>query len=86
MRCYSLLDRKLKEYGAIMLARNDDAMRRSVMDGVRGSGGLVEKYPADFDLYHVGDFNTDNGRLTQPEYPVLVDNVGAILEVNNGEG
>lgn len=85
MKVYSILDRKLKEYGPLFLSRNDDAVRRAVVDGFRGSNSVMEKHPDDFDLYEVGVFNHDTGELIGCS-PVLVFTLGAILEVDNGTG
>lgn len=63
MRVYSIFDRKLREYGQLVLAKNDEVIRRMALDSVRGSGGDIEQHPEDYDLYHVGDFDRDTGRL-----------------------
>lgn len=58
---YSLFDRKLREYGPLVVERNDEAVIRSLTDGVRGSKSLMEMHPEDFDLFFVGSFNTASG-------------------------
>lgn len=80
---YSVFDRKLKEYGQPILAKNHEAIRRTVVDGIRGSGGMVEKHAADFDVMCVGTFDVDSGDL-QGQAPQLIANVAEILEVPNG--
>lgn len=90
MEVYSLFDRKLREFGALVLSRNEAAIRRSVLDGIRGTGSLVELHPEDFDLMVVGKYDVDVGVLTPVTPPRLVDNIGAILsagkEVLNADG
>lgn len=78
MRVYSILDRKMREYGSLALAPNDDAAVRALFDGVKGSGATVEKHPRDFDLMCLGDFNPETGALVG-ELPVLVSGVYEIL-------
>lgn len=78
-KVYSVLDRKLKEFGALVVCPNDEALRRSLIDGVRGSGSLLEKHPDDFDVYCVGSFDADTGVLKGENVPLLVENVGVIL-------
>lgn len=78
MRMYSLLDRKLREFGAILVERNEDSMRRSLYNGVKGSNSMVEKYSEDFDLYALGEFNVETGVVT-PETPRIVGTVRSIL-------
>lgn len=79
MQVFSLFDRKLREYGSLVLANNAEAVKRALVDGVRGSGSLVEKHPQDFDLMEIGMFDTDSGILVPGKLPVLVDNVGTLL-------
>lgn len=86
MQIYSLLDRKLKEYGQLVLARNDEGIRRSVVDGIRGSKSVVELHPEDFDVMHVGEFDVDAGVLTSTRVPRLVANVKDVLEAANAPG
>lgn len=75
---YALLDRKLREYGAVLIAKNETAMCRALHDGVKGSGSMVEKYPEDFDLYRLGEMDNETGCITA-EVPSLVDSLRDIL-------
>jgi len=79
MRVYSIFDRKLKEYGQLVTQRNDEAVRRSLVDGVRGSGSTLEKHPQDFDIMVLGEFDPETGVLITMT-PQLVANVGDVLE------
>lgn len=87
MLLFSLFDRKLREYGQLVQANNAEAVKRALIDGVRGSNSLVEKYPADFDLMEVGHFDVDTGLLSGRDVPLLVDNLGDLLGgANGGDG
>lgn len=86
MQIYSLLDRKLKEYGALVTAQNDEVIRRMAGDSVRGSKGLQELHAEDFDIMHVGEFDSDAGVLTSTRVPRLVANLKDILEASNAPG
>jgi len=79
MQVFSLFDRKLREYGALVLANNAEAVKRALVDGVRGTGSLVEKHPEDFDLMELAMFDTDSGIIIGAKVPILVDNVGTLL-------
>jgi len=82
---YTLLDRKLREFGQLVLARNEPTVRRLLVDSVVGSGSMLEKHPGDFDLYHVGEFNAETGRLSVND-PLLLANLLDILqEESNGD-
>lgn len=79
MEVYSLLDRKLKEFGQLVVAKNDELVRRSLLDGIRGSKSLMETHAADFDLFCVGSFDEETGILTHKPLRLVV-NVADILE------
>lgn len=86
VKVYSVLDRKVREFGQLLLSANDESMERTVRDVVSGSGTMMEKYPEDFDLHVVGSFNTETGELARSA-PQLVGNVALILDsrkVSNG--
>lgn len=77
---YALWDRKLREFGAPVIARNDEAAVRALADGIKGSRSIVEQHPEDFDLMQVGEFYPDSGfvgGLVGP--PRLVINVSDAL-------
>lgn len=81
MQLFSLFDRKMREYGQIVQANNAEACKRALCDGVRGTKSLVEKHPDDFDLYRLGEFDTDTGVIKATGVPVLVCNVGELINV-----
>lgn len=62
MRVYTLYDRKVKEYGNLVLGPNDASVMRALKDGVRGDT-TMGKYPEDFDLVSVGEFDPETGAL-----------------------
>lgn len=81
MLVYSLFDRKVKEYGALVLMNNDAAVCRALQESLRevkrGSSTIV-KYPEDFDIMCVGEFDPESGMLIGE--PVrFVTNVGEII-------
>lgn len=78
MNVYSLHDRKLRQYGQLVLERNDFAVQRSLADGIRAAGdSLLAKHPEDFDLYEVGSFHDESGVIKGPDggIPRFVCNV-----------
>lgn len=72
MYVYSLFDRKLKLFGQLVLERNDFAVQRSLVDGLAGApDSLMAKHPEDFDLYHVGMFDDEAGKLTGEDFKLV---------------
>ena len=70
---YSVLDRKAMNFGQLMFFANGDMAKRGTADFMRAGGDSpMIHYPDDFDLYLVGEFNTDNGQLQGHPTPELI--------------
>lgn len=83
---FSLFDRKIREYGPPLVAANAPAMYRELRRNVQ-PGSMLEKYPEDFDLYHLADMDSETGKVTAAESQQLVDNLAVVLqETRNGAG
>ena len=76
---YALFDRKLREYGQLVQSNNDEAVKRNLRDGLTGTNSIVEKHPSDFDLYCLGEFDTESGVITPASVPKLVVNVDSLI-------
>lgn len=72
MNVYALWDRKVREYGQLVLGTNDDAVVRALRDGVP-KGSTVEKYPEDFDVMRVGTFDHESGVLSGEDRGFVVN-------------
>lgn len=70
VKIYSLLDLKMGEHGGLVLAMNDATVRRVMLESLDRNKGqsTVEKYPADFGLYCLGNFDPLSG-VIEPEVP-----------------
>lgn len=80
MRVYSLFDRKVMEYMSLVLGTTDEAVMRALAESFgTPSASTVFKYPQDFDLMRLGDFDPETGVITPEMPPRLVVNVSDIL-------
>lgn len=79
MEIYSLFDRKLREFGPLLLSNNGESIKRALRDGIPGSGSLIDKHPEDFDVMLLGAFDADSGVIVPEQVPHLLDNVAAII-------
>lgn len=75
---YALFDRKLREYGAPLVAANDDVMWRELRH-MGQTGSFLDKYPEDFDLQSFGTMDTETGKVTLGESIRFVGNVRDVL-------
>lgn len=82
MNVYSLFDRKLRQYGQLVVERNDFVVQRGLADGIKGaSESLLARHPDDHDLYQVGQFDDESGVLVPMVPPRLVCNVQELVAV-----
>ena len=61
---YALRDGKTASFGNSMCLTNDGHAIRSVSDEVnngRDGNNMLNKHPEDFELFHLGFFETDSG-------------------------
>lgn len=80
MRIYSLFDRKLKEFGALVVMNNDEAVKRALGESLRsGQAGLLSSHPEDFDLKCLGVIDVERGKITPEEIPALVVNCAELI-------
>lgn len=80
-RVYSLYDRKLREYGALMVEKNDFACQRGLSDGIsQAPQSMIALHPGDFDLYHVGEWDEEKGVLLVAIPPSLVCNLQELVK------
>lgn len=81
-RLYSLLDRKLREFGVVLTAQNDETMLRELHSNLKGRESTQGKYPEDFDLYRIGEVDVETGVVGGENPPRLVMNLKELLSDN----
>lgn len=80
MRVYTLFDRKVGEYGSLVLGPTDE----SVMRALRGSlppNSTEARYPEDFELCYLGDFDQVSGALLGLAHPKALGTIASILGI-----
>lgn len=80
IRVYAMYDQAAKGFGSLMVFVNDEVARRGVMEIIRGDQQIT-KFPGDFDLYRLGEFDTDTGAIA-PSRPELVFKVAELLSAS----
>lgn len=78
VKVFALFDRKAREFGAPLTAANVDTMKRELQRNV-GEGSLLHKYPEDFDLYCLGEMDTETGVIL-PDTPQCVALLKEVLD------
>lgn len=77
----AILDRKAKSFGAPMLFANADVAVRMATTLLSQNGGQsdLEKYPADFDLYWIGEYDSGLGVIAGIETPQFMFTFGNLV-------
>ena len=52
--------------------QNDASASRNFVHAMKNTQSILYTHPKDFDLYRIGDFNSDTGKLLGLEVPDLV--------------
>lgn len=63
MKVYSVYDEKALVYGLPTCFSTDGLALRAFADLVQNPNSNVHKYPGDFKLYRIGEFNDASGEL-----------------------
>lgn len=61
---YSILDSKARSWSIPFFSRNDEVAQRNFAAVVNDERSDVARYPADYTLFRVGNFNTHTGVVT----------------------
>lgn len=74
MEIYVVKDTKAQTYGMPFFQRNHVTATRAIANEVRRADPTNTIYtnPEDFELYAIGTFDTDTGRVTGLEQPQLI--------------
>lgn len=81
---YAIWDRKSSFYRFPHFTRDEGSALRSFETAAMDEKTEVGKYPDDFDLARIGDFDENTGVLT-PVTPVTVVNAGELLRARYRE-
>lgn len=80
MKIYSIFDRAAHTYGSLIVQNNDDLCKRNIKTALL-SGAFDKQiltYPEDFELFTLGEFDLENGKIS-PVEPVFVVRISDLL-------
>lgn len=60
---YSVKDTKLGKFAQPFSAPNDDIAIRMLTSTVRASGNTINEFPEDYQLFKLGSYDEDTGKL-----------------------
>lgn len=85
MRIYTLFDRKVGEYGSLVISTTDESVLRALKDGIP-PGSTEGKYPDDFELVYMGEYDPVTGTLEGTRSPRVIARLSAILKPSENGG
>jgi len=68
----SVYDQKARFFSAPFTSMTTDTATRDFVRAVTDSRGMVDKFPQDYELYCIGQFNDETGHVIPFEIPVLL--------------
>ena len=69
LELYSIRDAKAEAYGNPFTQKTKGEALRSFMTAVNDPKTTLHQYPEDFDLYQIGTWNDQNGKIDHLETP-----------------
>lgn len=72
IKMYSVRDIK-NDFGMPFTAANDEVAIRMFKATANDKTSTLALFPADFELWCVGEFNTNNGGINNTCYPIALD-------------
>lgn len=69
LKIYSIRDSKGEVYNTPFFQRTEGEARRNFMDLVNDEKSRIAKYPEDFHLYHIGEYNDTTGKIDALDTP-----------------
>lgn len=75
---YSIQDLKNGEFDSPFRALNDEDAIRGVILGIRSGKPMFAQFPADYSLYHVGYFKSEDGSLVSNGSPRHIANIQSL--------
>lgn len=78
---FVIYDKKMGTFQeSVFISENVKTAIRSVELTAKNERLLISEYPDDFDLYMIGDYDQDTGRILQGESPQFIINVGQLVD------
>lgn len=73
IQMYSVFDKKSDRWDTPFFAFDNLAAKRHFIMMIRKEGSMINNFPTDFDLYHIGSFNVETAEmLIDLKYTILL--------------
>lgn len=69
LKVFAIRDSKAEVFKTPFFQKSHGEAERTFQELVKDENSLVSKYPEDFDLYHIGEYNDQTGVIDALETP-----------------
>jgi len=63
VKVFTLRDKKVEVFGLPFCAQNEKAAQRMVQQSMEMTNSQIGRYPEDFDVYEIAEFDDNNGQI-----------------------
>lgn len=79
-KLFAIKDVKVGTFGNVIEMPNIAVLTRELEKAILKGGNNFADYPADYEVYEIGDYNEERGVLIQRETPQFVVNMVSLKE------
>jgi len=80
---FAILDMKVEAYHKPFFANSEGEAKRMIIETAKDEQTTFHKYPEDFQLFHLGNYNDSTAKIESNELPILLGNVLEIYTQGN---
>lgn len=82
LRVYAIYDKKSKLYNQVIFSQNAGCAMRSYTSLVFERSNMMSRFPADYDIYDIGEFDDNSGKLSGCDAPVFICSLESLAEIH----
>lgn len=82
---YSLYDKKSELYGNTFTSVNDGTAIREMQQAVSSEGSVIQKYPSDYALYKVSEWDDESGIIQNADRKLVIE-LDQLIAKENTDG
>lgn len=84
MKIYTVFDSKLGAYGTPNFLQSDGVAHRAFSDHVNDERTPINKHPADYSMWHIGDYDDGSAEIASCKPRLIVQGAAVFVPKNVG--
>lgn len=82
LKIVAVRDNAIGAFGNPIFVRARGEAMRSFVDEVNNKDSAMNRHPKDYDLFEIGSFDTEHGRITSLEFPEPIAKGSDVISVD----